>query len=242
MITLYFDCFFGVSGEKILGALIDCVGSFDLEDALESVSKGCAEICCNKTISGGIPGVRAEIVCNDNDMVFDDEETDCRYKKIYDLSKDILFMTEGFQKKEFYTLFSVLYILSKTEYDSVLTSSVYDGIGDGTEGNIPDKEIISYMQRCAIDMILTDTPLFVSTKSGAVIISAITEGCTSIPDGDIIKIGYGLGCDKDDISDALRLVILSQRERDAMDLFEASLDFGSECSVSGAYSNKGKID
>ncbi len=240
MITLYFDCFFGVSGEKILGALADCVGCYDLEDALQNVSDGKAYLKCVNTLSGGIPGVRAEIVCDEKTEIPDEAAKE--YKKVYDLAREIVFMAEGLGKKEFYTLFSVLYILSKTEYDSVVTSPVYDGMGDGSDGNTPDREVISYMKRCAIDVVITDSPLFVSTRTGAVILSAITEGCTSVPDGDIVKIGYGLGCDREDVSDALRLVIVSQRQREAADVFEAALEFTSNCTATGTYSNKGKID
>lgn len=242
MITLYFDCFFGVSGEKILGALIDCVGCFDLADAVMAVSNGKAQLNCTKTISGGIPGVRAEIISSDEEYTFGDEDIDAEYKKGYELAREILFITENPTKKDFYTLFSVLYILSKTEYDNALTSHVYDGVGDGTENNTPHRQIIAYMQRCGIDMVITDSPVFVSDMSGAIILSSITEGCTHIPDGDIVKIGYGLGYDREDISDALRLVIVSQRERDAADVFEASLEFSSDSVASGTYSNKGKID
>lgn len=242
MITLYFDCFFGVSGEKILGALIDCVGSFDLEDALYSVSHGKAELHLTKTICGGIPGVRAEILCSEGEYMFSDEEIDAEYKRGYELAKEILFMTESPTQKEFYTLFSVLYILSKTEYDNAVTSPVYDGMGDGTIHNTPDKEIISCMERCGIDMIITDSPYFVSERSGAIILSHIVEECGSIPDGDIVKIGYGLGYEKSDVSDALRLVILSVRDKDVADVFEAALDFKSQCVSNCTYSNKGKID
>lgn len=242
MITLYFDCFFGVSGEKILGALIDCVGSFDLEDAIFTVSHGKAQFHCTKTLSGGIPGIRAEIVSSEEEYVFCDEEIDTEYKRGYELTKEILFMKENPTQKDFYTLFSVLYILSKTEYDKAITSPVYDGMGDGTENNTPHRQLIDYMERCGIDMVITDSPVFVSDMTGAMILSSITEGCTHIPDGDIVKIGYGLGYDRDDISDALRLVIVSQRERDAADVFEASLEFSVESVVSGTYSNKGKID
>ena len=68
------------------------------------------------------------------------------------------------------------------------------------------------------------------------------ENSYVVPDGDIVKIGYGLGCDREDVSDALRLVIVSQRQREAADVFEAALELASNCTATGTYSNKGKID
>lgn len=242
MITLYFDCFFGVSGEKIIGALIDCLGLYDLAEVLEKVSGYGTTLRYTKTLAGGIPGTRVEIISDEARMRTENINEDPSYREVLSLTREMFLMTGGRTRKDFYTLFCVLYLLSKTEYDRVITSPVYDGVGDGTEGNMPDMNVISFLENCGIKMIITDSAQFVSTMWGASVLSVITDDCGMMPEGDIIKIGYGLGQESDGVSDALRLVIVSQRQREAADMFEAALKFSSNCVVSGTYSNKGKID
>lgn len=241
MRILYFDCFSGVSQDKILGALIDCFTSFDLGEVIEKVSSGRAALVEKETVVGGIPGTLAFVECEEtcpdkvaDGIFFEDEKS----KKAIEITLEMAKLIPNITLKSIYTVFGVVYILSKVQKNRTITSCVYDGMGSGNEDTAMLKDITQILRNFDIQYSITDSHYVLSDKTGASLLGMICDGCGALGEADIIKIGYGLGKEQDGVSDALRLVVAMEREKDIADIFEASLEIGMYEKVSVTYSEK----
>ncbi len=241
MKILYFDCFSGVSADKILGALIDCFTSFDLGEIMVRASSGKVKLIEKETVIGGIPGTYATVECED--IILEDvgESTfisDEKISNVIDITLEMARLMPEITLKNLYRVFGVVYILANVHKDKVIASCVYDGMGDGSKDAEYLKEITEIFRNFGIEYRITDSRYVLSDKTGVSLLGMICDGCGALGEAEVIKIGYGLGKDTDGVSDALRLVVAQDREKDMADIFEASLELGMFEKVSVTYSEK----
>jgi uncharacterized protein (TIGR00299 family) protein len=250
----YFDCFSGVSGDMILGALIDAgLKLYELEEELKKLKINGYKIYIKETKRKGIKGTKFNIEINEKGVERNLEDI-LKIVDESDLDNDVKIMSEKIFKElalvesrihredirnmhfhEVGGLDSIIDVIGsiigikKLGIESVYSSPI--NVGGGfvkcMHGILPVPAPATAELLKNIPVYSNGTKTETATPTGVVIIKNLSKGFRDIPSMKIEKIGYGAG-DKDlEIPNLLRVFIGVSNEEYEIDnpiLLETNID------------------
>ena len=230
----YFDCFSGVSGDMILGALIDAgLDVKELESELSKLKISGFKLKAQKTLRGGISGTKLRVQVNEQpaertlkDIVEIVDQSDLSNdikklgKKIF---KQLAMIEAKIHKKkiervhfhEVGALDSIIDVIgsligiNKLGIDEVYSSKIHLGTGfvESGHGTIP-------VPAPATIELLKEIPIYSSgigselvTPTGIAILKNISKSFGILPEMKVKKIGYGAGSRELEIPNLLRVYV-----------------------------------
>lgn len=234
MRVAYFDCFSGVSGDMILGALIDAgLDLGELESELGKLKVSGYKIKADNVLRKGISGTKFSIDITEQNTerrlkdvieLIDQSDLD---NDVKDLSKKIFEQLATIEAKihhknvedvhfhEIGALDSIIDVIGsligikKLGIEAVYSSKVHVGTGfvECRHGRLP-------IPAPATLELLRDIPIYSTgiqaelvTPTGAVILKTLSKGFGVMPEMKVEKIGYGAGSRDLEIPNLLRIYI-----------------------------------
>jgi len=229
----YFDCFAGVSGNMILGALIDAgVALDDLKTELAKLKLDGFDLTANKVVRNGITGTHVEVITeeshvhrhlkdieeiiNQSDLAPDLKDKSKRVfqtlakaeAKVHNTTPDKIHFHEVGALDAIVDIVGSVIGLSLLAIDIVVVSRIHVGTGfvECQHGKIP-------VPAPATIEILKGTPLFstgieaeLTTPTGAAILKTLAKGFGPMPAMTVDSTGYGAGSRDLEIPNLLRLI------------------------------------
>ena len=235
MKTVYFDCFSGISGDMILGALVDAgLDVSVLEEELAKLNLADFELTVKKVMKKGITGTKV-------DVEIKGEQTTRHLKDIVELidKSDLKADVKNISKKIFMNLAAAEAKVHNTEIDkvhfheigavdsivdiigtviglkelgieTVYASKVHTGSGftDSQHGRIP-------VPAPATLELLKEVPVYslgieseLTTPTGAAVLKSLAAGFGRMPSMKVEAVGYGAGTrDFKELPNLLRVFI-----------------------------------
>lgn len=250
MKIIYFDCFAGVAGDMILGALMDAgLGLNDLKDGLAGLDLGDYDITTEDVIKNGIGGTKAHVVAGESHghhhrgfveikNMIESSELGPKVKEramaaftrlgsaeahIHRKSLDEIHFHEVGALDSIIDVVGVCIGLDLMGIEAVYASAL--NLGGGTvecaHGTIP-------VPAPAVTEILKGVPVYSTgidrelvTPTGAALISTLAAGFGPIPEMTISQVGYGAGTAEIAIPNLVR-VMIGQAEPEALEAVEKS--------------------
>ena len=237
MKTIYFDCFSGISGDMILGALIDAgVKQEDFQQELGKLNVEGYELKIETQSCNGITATDVAVILkhdHQHGRNLSDIKNIINSSKLSEWVKqksmktfEILAEAEAavhnteIQNIHFHEVGAIDAIidivgsficLEKLEIEKVLCSPLIDGKGFITchHGTlpVPVPAVMEIAKRKSVPIIQTDVDTELVTPTGISIITAISDGFGVMPMMVINGLGYGLGKRKTTRPNMLRVVI-----------------------------------
>ena len=254
MKVLYFDCFAGVSGNMILGALFDAgLDENEFRTKLSGLKLKGFEIEVKKTVSKGVSGTSFNVTVDEdhhhrglNDIfkIIDDSDLKAPVKekskkifqrlgeveaKIHDKDLNEIHFHEVGAVDSIVDIIGSVIALEMFEIEKVISSKIH--LGTGTlkcaHGILP-------VPAPATLELLKDVPVYstginaeITTPTGAAILTTLSKFYSSLPDFTIEKTGFGIGRHNLDIPNFLRVVIGKESvsySQDTIQLIETNID------------------
>ncbi|MDD5426204.1 MAG: nickel pincer cofactor biosynthesis protein LarC [candidate division Zixibacteria bacterium] len=235
MKTLYFDCFSGISGDMILGALVDVGLDVNyLENELAELNLADFKLNVRKVLKKGITGTKVDVEVKGEQSarhlkdIIELIEASALKADVKNISKKIfmnLAVAEArvhntdVEKVHFHEVGAVDSIvdivgtvigLKELGIEAVYASRVPTGSGyaDSQHGRIP-------VPAPATVELLKDVPVFspgieaeLTTPTGAAVLKSLAAGFGRMPSMTVEKVGYGAGTrDFDQLPNLLRIFI-----------------------------------
>lgn len=240
MRTLYFDCFSGISGDMVLGALIDCgVGSEELKKELDKLNIDGYSIEIKNTMKNGISGT-------DVNVIIEEQCTHRNFKDIEniinnsDLNKNVKELSILIFKKiaiaeskihgktieevhyhEVGAIDSIVDIVGAAicfdilKVDRFVASSVNTGTGfvKCQHGIIPVPAPATLEILKGVPIYSLDINTELVTPTGAAILASVCTEYGPLPKLTIEKTGYGCGKKELEIPNILRVIIGEEKKK-----------------------------
>lgn len=254
MKTAYFDCFSGISGNMILGALIDAglslrylkeefkkINISDYHLKVSPVKRGIIsakyfEVCCKKN--------KKEISLSSILKIIRESKLEEDVKKISEeiflkiAEAEAKIHRESLQNIHFHEIGAIDTIVdivgAVTGLKKLGIKKIYSSALNLGKGNIKCAHGILPVPAPATLEILKGVPVYstdvdkeLTTPTGAAIISTISSKFSSLPLMKIEKIGYGAGNYNSDFPDVLRIIIgeeLEKYEEEEIVVIETNID------------------
>lgn len=242
MKVAYFDCFCGISGDMVLGALVDFGVELDyIREGLEGLSLGSYEIKAYKTKKGNITGTKVDVVLNQRDNtrrnLSDIEEiigSSSLKSRVKEKSLDIFrriaeaeakVHDTDIQKVHFHDVGAIdslidiigsLIGIDSLNLDRIISSPLNVGRGmvKTGHGNLPVPAPATLELLKGIPLYSSSIEHELTTPTGAAIISSLAKEFGSISSIEPDGIGYGAGsADFDHTPNLLRLIVGKTKER-----------------------------
>ncbi len=230
----YFDCFAGVSGDMILGALVDAgVALGDLKTELDKLKLDGFDLTAKKVVKNGITGTHVEVITEEShahrhlkdieeiidqsDLALDLKDKSKRVfqtlakaeAKVHNTTPDKIHFHEVGALDAIVDIVGSVIGLSLLGTDIVVASRIHVGTGfvECQHGKIP-------VPAPATIEILKGAPLFstgieaeLTTPTGAAILKTLAKGFGPLPAMNVDCTGYGAGSRDLEIPNLLRLVV-----------------------------------
>ena len=237
MKIIYFDCSFGVTGEMLLGSLLDLgCDIHSLATELNKIKLGIEyEITVSKTtrcsVSSSLFEITAEksykkIGAEDILKAISESTLASEVKKfslsallrIFNAKNTIMPNEEGLYfplrdaLKMIVTTIGFAHFLSTLSYDAVIFSPIAEGTGfvniDGTLYSIPEPIAFEILREEKIEINVLDVPYELITPDGASIVCEAKDSISLLPSIVIKQVGYGAShINSDEIPSLLRVII-----------------------------------
>ncbi|MEW5795160.1 MAG: nickel pincer cofactor biosynthesis protein LarC [Candidatus Zixiibacteriota bacterium] len=254
MKLLYFDCFSGISGDMILGALIDSGLPLDrLQHELAKLPVTGFSVSAEKAVKNGITGTKVTVHTDDqkahrhlkqimgiieaSSLSNSVKQTSIRVfetlagaeAKIHDTTADKIHFHEVGALDAIVDIVGAIAAMELLGIDQVWSSAVHVGTGfvDCQHGRLP-------LPAPATVEILKGTPVYSTgldaelvTPTGAAILKTMSAGFGPFPPMTLESVGYGAGSRDLPIPNLLRVLIgtsADDYEMDQVDLIEANID------------------
>lgn len=250
----YFDCFSGISGDMVLGALVDLgVDIADLGKELDKLGISGYDLSAKKVGKNHICGTKVDIVVReghkhrglkDINVIIDKSALD---HDIKDLSKKIfLRLAEAesrvhntdIEKIHFHevgALDAIIDIvgiaigLKKINVDKIYCSKLHVGSGfvRCSHGVMPVPAPATMELLKGVPVYSTDAKGELVTPTGAAVITSITADFGGMPQMRVDEVGYGAGISDFEHPNVLRIVIgerMEDYDNDVTDVIEANID------------------
>ncbi len=254
MKLLYFDCFSGISGDMILGALIDAGVSLDkLKAELAKLNLAGFSITAEKCVKNGISGTKVTVHTEDQKVhrhlkhiheIIEPSGLSDKAKKtslrvfqtlaeaearIHNTSPEKIHFHEVGALDAIVDVVGSVVGLQLLGIDQVWASPVHVGTGfvDCQHGRIP-------LPAPATVEILKGTPVYSTgldaelvTPTGAALLKTLADSFGPLPPMQLETIGYGAGTQDLPIPNHLRVIVgttQGQFEFDQVDLIETNID------------------
>lgn len=232
---LYFDCLSGISGDMIIGALLDLgINKDDFLKELKKINIEGFSINIEKKKKKGIAGTDFDVILTDFlkdnkrnlfDIIklIDDSKLDIKVKE---MSKKIFKLIAEAESKihnkpiekiyfhEVGAIDSIIDIvgacicINMLEVNQILSSYIHVGTGlmDYRYGKLPIPAPATLEILKGVPIYSTGVKSELVTPTGAAIIKVIAEDFVSLPRISIEKIGYGLGKRDTELLGSLRVI------------------------------------
>lgn len=254
MKTAYFDCFSGISGDMLLGALIDLgLNIDDLKKELKKLNISGYEITAKKQQKNHITATKLNITVkqkqnhrhlNDICRIIDESKLDSDIKesskkiflklakaesKVHNIDINSVHFHEVGATDSILDIVGTLIALKKQNIEKIYTSPLPLGTGfvKCAHGTIPIPAPATVELLKGVPIHQTATKGELVTPTGAAIITAITTQFSGMPEMQIEKIGYGAGTSDFDRPNLLRIFIGTTSEtyeQDTVNIIETNID------------------
>ncbi len=235
--VLYIDCFSGISGDMLIGALLDTniTGIKELEEGLKGLNIKGYSLEAERVERGGISGTKFTVIdrgvqqplrtLTDIRKLLDESELP---KKIKDKAAGILEnLAEAearihnipIDKVHFHEIGAVdtvvdvvgsLILLESMGVDRIVSSDINTGTGfiECAHGRLPVPAPASLELLKGVPVYSTGAHGELVTPTGAAILTAISDSYGEIPAGRIKEVGYGAGHREMEHPNLLRVMLL----------------------------------
>ncbi len=250
----YIDCFSGISGDMILGALIDLgLDTSDLKKELKKLNLGGWELTAKKQQKNHITATKVDIIVkqkqnhrhlNDIFRIIDESKLDSDIKesskkiflklakaesKVHNIDIDSVHFHEVGATDSILDIVGSVISLKKLNIEKICTSPLPLGTGfvKCAHGTIPIPAPATVELLKGIPVYSTDIKGELVTPTGAAIITTITARFSEMPEMQIEKIGYGAGTSDFDHPNLLRIFLGNAKEnyaQDAVNIIETNID------------------
>ncbi len=237
--TLYLHCFSGVSGDMIIGALLDS-GIVDisyLEEELNKIKIKGYSIDVKKVTRGGISGTKFTVVdegVNQPMRTLPDllklvDESDLSQwtkeraseiftnlaeaeAKVHDIPIDQVHFHEVGAVDTIVDVIGSLILIERMGIERILSSKIHTGTGfvECDHGTLP-------VPAPATMELLKDVPVYsmgveneLVTPTGAAFVKTLSSSFGSMPNGDVVSVGYGAGYKELEHPNLLRVVLFKE--------------------------------
>jgi uncharacterized protein (TIGR00299 family) protein len=254
MNTLYFDCFAGISGNMILGALLDAGLDEDhFRAQLAKLNLNGYKIEINKTVSNGISGTGVEVKMNENHhhrklndifKILDDSELALpvisKSKKIFQRLGEVeaKIHNKNINEIHFHEVGAIDAIIDIVGsvigleifgINKIVASKVHVGTGtvNCAHGILPVPAPATLELLKNVPIYSTNLSKELVTPTGAAVLTTLSESYGPLPDFTIQKTGFGIGTHKLTIPNFLRVVIGEETAasiQDTVKLIETNID------------------
>lgn len=234
MKVAYFDCFAGISGDMILGALIDA--GLDIENLKIELSKLGVDgwrISSEKVVKNGISGTKVKVITEEQHahrhlknivQIIDDSSLDDTIKndskaiferlaeveaKIHNTTPDKIHFHEVGALDAIIDIVGAVAGITLLGIEKIYSSKIHVGTGfvDCAHGKIPLPAPATVELLKGIPIYSTGIENELTTPTGAAIISSLAEQFGANPSFQILSTGYGAGSRDLNIPNMLRLMI-----------------------------------
>ena len=230
----YFDCFSGISGDMIVGALIDAgVKLKELRDELDKLKISGFKLRREKTARGGLSGTKFNVEVHEEGMrrtindiisIIDKSDLSTPIKKsgkkiflqlatveakIHNKSIEKIHFHEVGGLDSIIDIIGSLICLNKLEIEAVYTSKIHLGTGfvQTQHGNIPVPVPATIALLKGVPVYSTGIQSELVTPTGAAILKTLCKSFGPMPEMQIERIGYGAGNRELQIPNLLRVYI-----------------------------------
>lgn len=254
MKVLYFDCFAGISGDMILGALLDAgLDENEFRAKLSGLKLKGFEIEVKKSISKGISGTNFNVKVDEDHhrrglkdifQIIDDSDLKAPVKekskkifqrlgeveaKIHNKDSDEIHFHEVGAVDSIVDIVGSVIALEMLEIEKVMSSKIH--LGTGTlkcaHGILPVPAPATLELLKDASVYSTGINAELTTPTGATIITTLSKYYGSLPDFTIEKIGFGIGTHNLDIPNFIRVVTGNESvgySQDTIQLIETNID------------------
>lgn len=230
----YFDCFSGISGDMILGALIDAgLGIEELKSELKKLKLTGYDISTKRTEKKGISGTKFEVIVLEKHQerhlsdIFEIIEHSSLDRKIKNKAKDVFsalakveaeIHNQPVEKVHFHEvgaidalidIVGVMIGMQRLNIEQVVASKLHVGTGfvQCAHGTLPVPAPATLKLLSNVPIYSTGIENELVTPTGAAIITTLCENFGDIPSMKVEKIGYGAGSRDLPIPNMLRVLI-----------------------------------
>ena len=254
MNVLYFDCFSGVSGDMILGALVDAgLDITELSKELDKLKLDGFEITAEKKTIKGIAGTKVTVIAevqhhhrglSDIFKIIDDSELTSKVKKtskeifqrlgeaeakIHNKSVDEIHFHEVGAVDSIVDIVGVAIAFELLGIKKIYSSKLHVGTGtvDCAHGTLPVPAPATMELLKNVPVYSTGIEKELVTPTGAAVVTTLAEGYGGLPEMQIEKTGFGFGSHELDRPNFLRVVIgksADGRQSDTTVLIETNID------------------
>jgi len=241
MRILYFDCFSGISGDMILGALIDAgLDASELQSELEKLSLDDWHIDVNKVLKQGLSGTQVKVTTEEtqtarkvseilsiveNSSLQDNVKSDsiAILKRIGEAESKIhgkpaadLHLHELGGTDTIIDVVGAVIGINKLQIDKVYSSPVHVGKGFVSCAHgllpIPAPATVELLTQVNAPIFGRDIEAELTTPTGAAILTHLAHSFGSLPSMDVKHTGYGVGERDLPIPNLLRIFIGTQTD------------------------------
>ena len=254
MNVLYFDCFSGVSGDMILGALVDAgLDITELSKELDKLKLDGFEITAEKKTIKGIAGTKVTVIAevqhhhrglSDIFKIIDDSELTSKVKKtskeifqrlgeaeakIHNKSVDEIHFHEVGAVDSIVDIVGAAIAFELLGIKKIYSSKLHVGTGtvDCAHGTLPVPAPATMELLKNVPVYSTGIEKELVTPTGAAVVTTLAEGYGGLPEMQIEKTGFGFGSHELDRPNFLRVVIgksADGRQSDTTVLIETNID------------------
>jgi len=232
--VLYLNCFSGISGDMMLGVLLDVLGTDDLETRLKGLALENYSVNVTRTRKEGITGLDVKVICDENHPhrglgdildIIDNSEiapgAAARAKKAFRLMAEAEGSVHGMSPEDVHfhevgAVDSIVDIVGSSILmeelgpDKVVFSAL--NVGSGTvhcahgEFPVPAPATIRLLE--GVPVFSNGQPMERVTPTGAVLARVFADSFGVIPPGVVKKTGYGIGDHASDLVNVVQGVLL----------------------------------
>lgn len=234
MKTAYFNCFAGISGDMIVGALLDCGLSFhDLKQEIEKLPVSDYSLSCEKVVKNSIGGIKFNVTVLEKqperhlheieriirESALDSQVIDTSIKifrkigeaesKIHGVGIEELHFHEIGALDSIIDIVASVIALQKLGIKKIISSPINLGSGfvNSMHGKLPVPAPATVELLKGIPVYSSGALFELTTPTGAAIISTMADKFGEIPNMKISSSGYGAGMRDLEIPNLLRVII-----------------------------------
>ncbi|MDR1623237.1 MAG: nickel pincer cofactor biosynthesis protein LarC [Synergistaceae bacterium] len=238
MKTLYLDCFAGIAGDMLVGALFELVPNLDRFRSelskMTELSAGDYEITVEKGGKGGISGTRFRVHTHEHhphrglkeiEDIITASALSPRIQresmrafallaeaeaKVHGTTPDKIHFHEVGAIDSILDIVGTFVLIDQLEWPRVLCSAV--NVGSGTvecaHGILPVPAPATEILLHGLPICSLGDPMERTTPTGALLARCLADAFCPIPEGTILASGYGLGTRDSDLPNVLRVLLM----------------------------------
>jgi uncharacterized protein (TIGR00299 family) protein len=248
MKTLYWDCFAGIAGDMLVGALFEFVPNLDwLRTELAKMTRLSTSdyaIQVEKDVRGGITGTRfcvsthehhphrglreiEDIVVNSGLSTRIQRESMRAFAllaeaeaKVHGVTPEEIHFHEVGAIDSILDIVGAFILIDRLGWPRVLCSTI--NVGSGTvkcaHGVLPVPAPATEILLHGLPVCSRGEPMERTTPTGALLARCLVDGFSGLPEGTILASGYGLGTRESDLPNVLRVLLMECGESGGSDV------------------------